>query len=236
MDVYTVDDSLNVAAVIDSAAWNVVGKFRSYVEHEDLAAVGWFWVLEHPAKMEELQAEESVRLAAWKLDKAVWKEMERYARRERAQKVGFKAKDEVFYTEAMIKSLLPRVLANDPFPERRDREEIRTPTDAAESGDFLASYLDVQRAWKSDVLTLQERTIVEYLLIVGASQEETAAFVGVTRQTAARSFDRAIRKLQSFLGGPPVGDCPYTCECHEGRLRARPGTRGNDAGRNQLLG
>lgn len=227
---------LDPAAVIDTAAYNVLNKFRTYVEHEDLVSVGWIWVMDHPAKMDEFIAEESASLAAWKLDKAVWKVMERYARKERAHRIGYKPKDEAFYTAAGIESMLPRVLMGDPLPDRVERAEIRPTGDPAEGGDWLAGYIDVSRAWRHAKLTQQEKTILGMTYEEGFSQEVTGEALGLSQATVSRGHDRAIRKLQSYLGGPPVGDCPYSCECHEGKLRTRPGTKGNDAGRNQLMG
>jgi DNA-directed RNA polymerase specialized sigma24 family protein len=193
-----------------------------YVDLDDLVSIGWEWTLKHPEKMDEFLNSDQPRLAAWQLDRAIWKDMERFARKERAQQIGYSPKDEASYSIAMIESLLQRVMQGDPVPDRVEQEEIRAPRDAAEGGDYLVAYLDVQRAWKNAKLSTQERTILEYVVNVGCSQDEAASLTGTTRQLVARAHERALKKLQKYLGGPPVGDCPYNCECHEGRLRQRP--------------
>lgn len=219
------DEKLNVKLVIDRAAYNVLSKFRQYVEHADLVSVGQLWCLDHPEKMAEFESDEQPRLAAWRLDKAVWKAQERYARKERAHRLGFSAKDEFFYSEDTIESLLPRVMGGDPVPDRKEPDEVRAKGDPAEGGEYLASYLDVQRAWEKAPLATQEQAVLYYTYADGASQEAIGELLGVTRQTVSRAHSRGVRKLQKFLGGAPVGDCPYTCECHEGKLRQRPGAR-----------
>jgi hypothetical protein len=205
------------------------------VEYQDLEQIGELWMLEHPQKMEEYKTLDEPRLAAWRLGKDLWRAMERYARKERAHSVGFKSEDEEFYSDGMIELILPRVLNGTIQPDVKAREEIRAPRDPAEGGDYLASYLDVQRAWRNAPLADTERTILEFTYIHGLSQQAVGSVLSLSQPTVSRGHDRGILKLQEFLGGAKPGNCPYSCECHEGKLRVRPGTRGNDSGRQQLL-
>lgn len=225
---------LNIEAVVQSAAYSVLNKFRQFVELDDLISVGWEWVLKHPEKMNEYQSEESVRLAAWRLDRSVWKDMERYARKERAFRLGYSTKDEMAYSPWSIGMMLPYVFSGQREPDRVDPPEIRTMKDPAEGGDFQAAYMDVERAFANAGLTPQEILILLGVYADGDSQEALAVELEISQATVSRGHDRALRKMQKYLGGPPVGDCPYSCECHEGKLRVRPGTRGVDSGRNQL--
>jgi RNA polymerase sigma factor (sigma-70 family) len=197
--------------------------------------IGELWMLEHPEKVNEYVLMEEPRLAAWRLGQDVWRAMERYARKERARSVGYKSEDEEFYSEGVIQLILPRVLKGAVEPDVKPKEEIRAPKDPAEGGDYLAGWLDVARAWRQASLSTQERTILELTYLHGASQEAIGDILGLSQPTVSRGHDRGIRKLQRYLGGAKPGDCPYSCECHEGKLRVRPGTRGNDSGRQQLI-
>jgi len=222
--------------VVQNKAELVCRKYRRYIEFEDVEQIGELWMLEHPEKLTEYMEMEEPRLAAWRLGQDLWRAMERYARKERAHAVGYKSEDEEFYTEGMIKLILPRVLNGVIEPDVRAREEIKAPKDPAEGGDYLASYLDVQRAWRLASLAAMERGVLEYTYIHGLSQEAIGSVLGLSQPTVSRAYDRGIRKLQRYLGGAKPGDCPYSCECHEGKLRVRPGTRGNDSGKHQLIG
>lgn len=228
-------ERLSESEILAGVATKVWRKFRHYVAFEDLIAEGNLWLMEHPREVEKYYQEEEDRLAAWRLRRYLFRPLDRYARRERAATIGFDAGDEAYYTPTQIATMLPRVFSGDPFPDVTAQPEIRSPSDPAEGGDWMASYFDVSGAWSSSVLTATERQVLIEVYGHGHSQMAVADLLEVSQPTVSRTVERALSKLSDALGGSRSQGCPVDCECHDGRLRRRPGTHGNDAGRAQLL-
>jgi RNA polymerase sigma factor (sigma-70 family) len=212
---------LNTSEVVQRAAWSVRQKYRSYVELEDLQSVGLLWVWEHPGQIAEFEADEKFGL--WNLRRRLYDAMKVYAEKEKAQKSGYHIADQAAYGIKQIESLLPAVFAEDPAQPVTDTPEISGKSDPAQGGNYLVSFLDVKYALDGAELSDQEQTILGMMYGDGHSQEAIADLLDVDQSTVSRARTRSLRKLQTFLGGAGTKGCPYDCECHEGRLRRRPG-------------
>lgn len=212
---------IDIAPVIDSTAYAVLRRNRNYVEFDDLRQEAWLWVLDHPKKMTEFQEEDDA-LGAWLLNRDLYKHLDKLARKVRADRVGYLPEDERFYTLKSIEELLPYVLNNDMTPPAGNVTGKSTK-DPAEGGDWLASWIDVKRAWERADLTDRQRGIVISLLGDSQTQQAVATCLYTTQSSVSASLQDALRKLLTFLGGDRPRGCPYDCECHEGRLRKRPG-------------
>lgn len=210
--------TLDYTACVNYAASQVLRKYKRYVELDDLIQVGLLWVTEHPTYIESLE-EVSEKLAQWRLQQRVTSPMVSYARAEKRQRLGYEATDEAFYSLNQLAEILPAVFENDPEPPRSASNEIRSPGDPAEGGNWLASWLDVKHAWGMAELTGRERSTLLALYGEGESQASLADLLGVTAQAVQQTNTRALRKLQRVLGGERDRGCPYGCECHSYRER-----------------
>lgn len=80
----------------------------------------------------------------------------------------------------------------------------RAKRDPSEGGDMMALCADAQRAYWH--LSQEERNVIGNRLILGATQEEVAAALGVPLMTARRLEFRGVRKMCEFLNGRPLND------------------------------
>lgn len=194
-------EELDVAAIIGSQAYATKMRFGTAVEQEDLQQEAWVWVLEHPAKIKEHKANENVRLAAYELGKDIWGVMDRYARKEKAQKAGYDVADDIFVSDAVINLVLPSVLKGDPTPPSRDGERVSNTSDPAEGGNWLATYLDVKKAWLAANLTGKQRDLMVSYYRFEDTQQELSQALGITQSAVARRLKAARSKLIDQLGG-----------------------------------
>lgn len=107
--------------------------------------------------------------------------------------------------------------------------------DPAEGGSWLASFIDVKRAWESAPLSATERRVLFALHRYGWTQAAVADELMMTQQSVSQMARRGLERLSDELGGAKPLGCPYDCECHEGKLRRRPGAHGFDNGVNQMF-
>lgn len=215
--------TLDVDAVIKRTAYAVRGRYKNFVELDDLISEGRLHVMDHPGEVAAYTEHEKPSLAAYWLSRDVWKRMDRFARRQRAQALGYEPQDEQFYGVGLIAMMLPFVLTEQPEPPSKPIADVpKSGSDPAHGGDWLIMYLDVQKAWRETVLSDREREVLMLLYLDGDSQESVAALLYIDVRTVQRCQSRALGKLSEALGGKRPGECPYHCECHEAKLRRRP--------------
>jgi RNA polymerase sigma factor (sigma-70 family) len=199
------DFALNVEDTVNAQAWTTWNNYRQYTELDDLKQEGMIWVLEHPKEVGQYLEHEKPRLAYWWLSRDIWKVMDRYARNERAQRIGYEPDDEAFYGKAVLDALLGAVLTGNPIQPQGEQQEGKSNRDPAEGGTFLAMYLDVERAWKTANLSPREREIVEMVYADGYTQHEAAKEIGIAQPNISKTIKRAFDKMIDKIGGqyPP---------------------------------
>ena len=213
-------EPLDVGSVIEGVAYSTHLRFAGYVDRDDLIQEAWIWVLEHEAKIKAYKEQENPAFAAHALGQDVWKVMDRYARREKAHRAGYQPEDDIFFSDAVINVVLPSVLKGDPTPPVRDGERVANTSDPAEGGVWLATYLDVKRAWESADLTGPQRDLLASYYRDGMTQVQVADALGVTQQSVAKRLKNARGKLIDRLGGREPRET-------EPQYRARPGSQHN---------
>jgi DNA-directed RNA polymerase specialized sigma24 family protein len=214
-------DVLDVDSVVQSTAWNVARNNIGNVTQDDLAQEGWCWILEHPIKMKKHRENESPRQAAYELGRDIWGVMDRYARREKAARGGYAPEDDLFISDTVIALVLPSVLKGDPTPPVRDGERVANTADPAEGGNWLATFLDVKRAWETADLTGPQRDLAVSYYRDGIIQSEIANALGIGQQAVAKRLSKVRDKLIAKLGGrqaPP----------DEPEVSAHPGAKTTD--------
>lgn len=203
------DEHFEPTAAISLQAARSVRRRYSSVDIDDLTQMGLVWCIEHPKKFREYVDGDDTG----KLYRTLWNYMSNYARLERA-KSGYELEDEVFYSKRMLKGdgrkegLLHYVFDPENFhkPPAIDGAKVRGG-DPAEGNGWLATMVDVGRALK--VLDGNEYALLYRHYSLGETYEDIGTSMKVSKTTVAKYVDRAVFKVQEYLGGPrPREDAP----------------------------
>lgn len=225
---------LNVEAAIASVANEVARRFQGFVERADLVQEGWLWTVLHPYRLKTYVEDEQFKRAEYRLRVDLSSAMDRYARQQKAAGLGYDVADEYAYGVAQVTALLDYALRDVLVKPADLTEGAGARTDPAEGGNFTAMVMDVRQAWDTADLSETDRQLLRLHILADLSAAEIGRRVGISRQAAASQLRRALRRLVGALGGTRGRGCPYDCECHEGRLRRRPGVHSEISGANQL--
>lgn len=195
--------------IVPSVVKQVARKFKGFVEESDLrqecytfAAIKYVQqkeLLDEP-DLEKRKANE--RRIGWQIKRVA----ERYARKEKAAKVGYQITDEAYYETATIAQLLPFVISSiisgKPLEQGQqlvDDGQPKKPSAPAESGNFLAILIDIKRAYL--LLDLEDRDILEKHYFEDHTLEQLAQYLECAPSTASRRSEKALSRLQDNLGG-----------------------------------
>lgn len=204
------DENFEGTAAISLQAARSVKRRYPTADTDDLTQVGLVWCIEHPKKFREYVDGEDTG----KLYRTLWNYMSNYARQERAKNFGYEQDDEVFYSKRMLKGdgkkpgLLHYVFDKENWykPPVPDGAKVRGG-DPAEGNGWLATMVDVDRALKT--LSTEEYCLLRDHYEFRVTYDERAATSEVSKTTIAKRIDRAVFKVQEFLGGPrPREDAP----------------------------
>jgi len=209
----------DAAATIGAQAYAFSSRYAGHVDKEDLEQIGWVWALEHPGKMKEHEANPNPAEATRQFGHDIWNDLDRYCRKEKAQRAGYSPEDELFVSDAVINVVLPNVLKDDPEPPARpDGERVANTSDPAEGGVWLATYMDVKSAYERADLSGQQRDLLVAYYRDEYTQAEIATQLGITQPTVNKRLKQARNKLIDMLGGRKPTD-------REPDYRARPGSK-----------
>lgn len=188
----------------------VVGRrFKGYVDESDLRQECYLFAASKAVAHKELLDEPNteVRVAnerriGWQIKRVA----ERYARKEKATKVGFQVGDEAYYETTTIAQLLPFVISSiisgKPLEQGQqlvDDGQPKKPSAPAESGNFLAILIDIKRGYL--LLDLEDREILSKRYFEEHTLEQMAQFLECAVSTADRRIEKTLGKLQDKLGG-----------------------------------
>ena len=191
----------------------IVRRFRGYVDKEDVKQECYSWYLSRVSHLDSLLNEENTvqriineKRIAWQMKRSA----ERYARKEKAVRTGYKPGDEAFYDTVVIAQLLPHVIAsvvdntvleqaqnliNDGQPKKQSAP--------AEGGNLLATLIDIKKAYlKLDVV---DKDILIKRYHENLTLQELATYLECATSTADRRCQNSLRRLQNNLGG----ESPY---------------------------
>lgn len=226
--------SVDFDTALAIAAADVRRRFYGHVERDDLVQIGWVWKYEHPGTFTGYDTDEDEKRAGYRLRRDLMMCLEKYARKQRAENLRYGPDDEAFYSETLIGAILPSILFAD-YDAPQAQSDGRGSSDPAESGTWMAHRQDVERAWREAPLQERERDALILYYGFGKTQAEIASMVGVLDQRISERIRSGMRKLIAALGGDKPSGCPYDCECHEGKLRMRPGIHSEISGKNQEM-
>lgn len=199
--------------IAPSVATTICRRFRGYVDREDIVQECYSWYLSRSAHYDTLLGEENTIQKVINEKRIAWqmkRHCERYARKEKAVRSGYKPGDEAFYDTVIIAQLLPHVIAsvvdntvleqaqnliNDGQPKKQSAP--------AEGGNLLATLIDIKKAYlKLDVV---DKDILIKRYHENLTLQELASYLECAISTADRRCQGSLRKLQNNLGG----DSPY---------------------------
>jgi RNA polymerase sigma factor (sigma-70 family) len=195
--------------LVPSVVTTIHRRFRAYTERGDLLQEAWAFVLSRAEHFNEVLSDENEVQRKWNEKKVAWqirRNLERYARKEKATKSGYQINDEAYYDTVTIAQLLPfviksfinntsleqsQVLVNDGTP--------RKPSAPAEGGNLLAMLVDIKKAYEKlekydqDILRLRYHDNLTLQLI--------SEYLECAISTVDRKCTQALRKLQNNIGG-----------------------------------
>ena len=199
--------------IIASVTNAIVRRFRGYVDKEDIIQECYSWYFSRVAHLNGLLNEENTiqrvineKRIAWQMKRSA----ERYARKEKAVRTGYKPGDEAFYDTVVIAQLLPHVIASvvdntvlEQAQNLINDGQPRKQAAPAEGGNLLATLIDIKKAYlKLDII---DKDILIKRYHENLTLQELATYLECAISTADRRCQNALRKLQNNLGG----ESPY---------------------------
>jgi RNA polymerase sigma factor (sigma-70 family) len=203
----------SVPDIVASVSNSIYRRYRQFVEKDDVKQECYAWYYSRAEHFNQLLSEENTVQRVINEKRMAWqmrRHCERYARKEKANKSGYKIGDESFYDSVVLGQLLPHVIAsvvdntvleaaqnliNDGQPKKQSAP--------AEGGNLLAILIDIKKAYlKLDVV---DKDILIKRYHENLTLEEMGQYLGCATSTADRRCANALRKLQNMLGG----ESPY---------------------------
>lgn len=198
-----------VVEVAPAIAYSVWRSYKNFVDKEDLTQELYAWAVsreEYVNSVYDLENDAERKHA----EKKMWWQMrrvaERYCRKEKASKCGYKIGDEYFFESTVIAMLLPTVIQsyvdNIPFDlgvEIVDDGSPKKKSNPSEGGNLIASLIDVKKAYAR--LPEKEQTLLKWRYMDNMTLEEVAVAMSASKSTADRRCEAAIRHIIKNLGG-----------------------------------
>jgi RNA polymerase sigma factor (sigma-70 family) len=192
-----------------SVSNTIYKRYKAHVEREDLVQECYSWATSRAEWLSQQLSEENPEQRVHNESRIAWqmlRNIERYARKEKASRSGYQTNDEVYYDTATFGQLLPFVITSivDNTVLEQAHEMIRDgqpkgSSSPSEGGNLLASLLDIKQAFLK--LETADRTV----LIKRYHENLTLAQIAEELECAVSSADRrcnsALRRLQNNLGG-----------------------------------
>lgn len=192
-----------------SVAYAIHRRYKNWVERDDVAQECIAWAITRNAYITDQmsvedpqQLEHNQRRIAWQMKRAV----ERYARKEKANKSGYQINDEVYYQTFTLGQLLPFVIASvidgtvlEQMQEMINDGQPRGSSSPAEGGNLLAALIDIKKCFMK--LDQKDQTVLRMRHYDNATLQQIAQYLECAVSTADRRCSNSLRRLQDELGG-----------------------------------
>ncbi len=192
-----------------SVAYAIHRRYKNWVERDDVAQECIAWAITRNAYITDQmsvedpqQLEHNQRRIAWQMKRAV----ERYARKEKANKSGYQINDEVYYQTFTLGQLLPFVIASvidgtvlEQVQEMINDGQPRGSSSPAEGGNLLAALIDIKKCFMK--LDQKDQTVLRMRHYDNATLQQIAQYLECAVSTADRRCSNSLRRLQEELGG-----------------------------------
>jgi RNA polymerase sigma factor (sigma-70 family) len=192
------DQLADLTDMIGEAARIIAGKFRGFVELDDLVQEGWLWALENRREIDSLLDAGQPLLVRHKICRA----MASYGRKERAAWTRTSTEPAYRYTLRTLRRLLPEILPNtDGLPPNTNDEPSVSGGVPAEAGNWEAAWIDVRSAFRT--LPEDDRHILWRTYVDEAPSHLIAEEVNLTAAAVRSRATRALKRMQKELGSSP---------------------------------
>ena len=200
--------------LVPSVANVIVRKFKGWVDRDDVKQECYLWAIGRGQQFTDLlneenpnKREQNEKRIAYQMKRVA----ERYARREKASKVGYHISDEVFYDTTTIARLIPFIIASvvdgtvlEQAQEMINDGQPRKQSTPAEGGNLLAILIDIKKSYLK--LEQEDKTILQMRYHDNLTLQQIAQYLECATSTADRRCTSALRRLQDKLGG----DTPWS--------------------------
>jgi len=198
-----------VYELASSVAYAVHRRYKHWVEREDITqeCIAWAvtrnaYITEQMSVEDPKQLEHNQSRIAWQMKRAV----ERYARKEKANKSGYQINDEVYYQTFTLGQLLPFVISSiidgtvlEQMQEMINDGQPRGSSSPAEGGNLLASLIDIKKCFLK--LDQKDQAVLRMRHYDNATLQQIAQYLECAVSTADRRCTNSLRRLQDELGG-----------------------------------
>lgn len=201
----TIQLSDQVLRLAKNTAKRTERNHRGFVEAHDVFQELYLWMVAHPSKVKEWDAE-------WedggrsKLAVTLRREAQRFALRERAAATRVPASEFFLYPVGLIEELLEQVWDRESWTSTSRPEDVsgvRHPSRPSEGHNRLVMLIDVDRCFKA--LSDEDRKILALRFFFGGMHyTDVGRQLGIEPTTARKRVSRALHRLQDLLGGEPV--------------------------------
>ena len=192
-----------------SVAYAVHRRYKHWVEREDVTqeCIAWAvtrnaYITEQMSVEDPKQLEHNQSRIAWQMKRAV----ERYARKEKANKSGYQINDEVYYQTFTLGQLLPFVISSiidgtvlEQMQEMINDGQPRGSSSPSEGGNLLASLIDIKKCYLK--LDQKDQAVLRMRHYENATLQQIAQYLECATSTADRRCSNSLRRLQDELGG-----------------------------------
>jgi RNA polymerase sigma factor (sigma-70 family) len=208
-DDFKIETHPSAPDIVFSVAKTIFSRYRVFVEREDVVQECWSWYYARADHFNELLSEGNTVQRVINEKRMAWqmkRHAERYARKEKATKSGYKVGDESFYDTVVIGQLLPHVISSivdetvlEAAQNLINDGQPRKQAAPAEGGNLLAILIDIKKAYLA--LDVKDKDILIKRYHENLTLQELAQYLECSVSTADRKSTGALRRLQNNLGG-----------------------------------
>ena len=195
--------------LVPSVTYIIVRKFKGWVDTDDVRQECYLWAIGRGQHFTDLlneenpdKREQNEKRIAYQMRRVA----ERYARKEKARKAGYKVGDEAFYDTSTIAQLIPFIIASvvegtvlEQAQDLINDGQPRKQPAPSEGGNLLAILIDVKRSYLK--LEEEDKIILRMRYYDNNTLQEISQYLEVAVSTADRRCTSALRRLQDNLGG-----------------------------------
>lgn len=199
-----------LAVAISVQANGLVRKYRRFVELDDVQQELWLAVAKNSKSFIDFldrdpDDKDAVRQGWAAAYKTLWRHGDRYCRKEKAAKTGYRPEDEAFYDRQRIGMLLEMRYNGTSYTNQYDDSRPKGKTKPGSGYMLETEYADVDVALKK--LTGVEQAALMAHYVDGLSETDVANMLGGSwnRMKVARLLAKACKRMINHLGG----ESPY---------------------------
>lgn len=179
-------------------------RMSALADSDDIRQELWVWFSKRKDKVmgwvDTSQTEDEQDKGWHSLRKSLYRQGDRYLRSQKARRIGYHVRDEVFYDEAILDELLPHVWdVIDDIGQAHDDGSPKPPSNPSEGGNRIVSLFDVQVALKKADDDDKKLLMLRYR--DGIEPSDLAKLYECNRTTIDRRLRKALRRLSTTLGG-----------------------------------